>query len=69
MIADSAKSATPTEGSSQVRRQMLARNSSAHTMAMPARISLAGSTALSSVYPMPVKIEPELVTRSKRSSQ
>ena len=49
MTAESANSATPTEGSSQVRRQMLARKMIAHTTAMPARISLAGSTALSSV--------------------
>ena len=48
-IADSASSAMPSEGSIHVRRQMLRKNSTAQIRAMPVRISLAGSTALSSV--------------------
>ena len=39
----------PIDGSSHVRRQMLRKNSTAQISAIPVRISLAGSTALSSV--------------------
>ena len=47
--ADSASSATPTEGSIQVRRHTLRKNRIAQITAMPMRMFLAGSTALSSV--------------------
>ena len=39
----------PIDGSSHVRRQMLRKNSTAQISAIPVRISLAGSTAWSSV--------------------
>ena len=48
-IAETASSARPTDGSSQVRRQTLTKNSTAQITAMPSRMFLAGSTALSSV--------------------
>ena len=47
--ADSASRASPTDGSIQVRRQTLRKNSTAQMIAMPIKISLAGSTAWSSV--------------------
>ena len=47
--AVSASSASPTDGSIQVRRQTLRKNSTAQISAMPIRMSLAGSTAFSSV--------------------
>ncbi len=47
--ADSASSASPTDGSSQVRRQTLRKNRIAQITAMPIRMFLAGSTAWSSV--------------------
>ena len=48
-IEDSTSRARPTEGSSQVRSTMLARNSTAQINAMNIRMLRAGSTALSSV--------------------
>ena len=48
-IAERTSSASPMDGSSQVRRQTLRKNSTAQISAMPIRIALAGSTALSSV--------------------
>ena len=48
-IAESTSSASPIDGSSQVRRHTLRKNSTAQISAMPIRIALAGSTALSSV--------------------
>ena len=47
--ADSASRAIPTEGSIQVRRHTLRKNRIAQITAMPMRMFLAGSTALSSV--------------------
>ena len=48
-IAESTSSARPTDGSSQVRRKTLAKNSTAQMTAMNIRMFLAGSTACSSV--------------------
>ena len=48
-IAESTSSASPIDGSSQVRRQTLRKNSTAQIRAIPIRIALAGSTAFSSV--------------------
>ncbi len=68
-IAETASSARPTDGSSQVRRQTLTKKRIAQITEIPSRMFLAGSTALWSVYVMPVISGPPWVTRSKRSSQ
>ena len=47
--AEIANSASPTPGSSQVRRRMLAKNSNAQMIAMNIRMFFDGSTALSRV--------------------
>ena len=48
-IAETTSSARPTDGSSQLRRKMLAKNSTAQMIAMKVRIVFAGSTAFLSV--------------------
>ena len=48
-IAESTSRASPIDGSSQVRRHTLRKNSTAQISAIPMRMALAGSTALSSV--------------------
>ena len=46
--------AVPAAGNSHERRMTFAKKSNAHTTAMPVRIALAGSVALTSVYVAPV---------------
>ena len=62
-IEESTSSTRPTEGSSQVRRKTLAKNSTAQISAMNVRIAFAGSTACWSVKPMPVKSPPLSLVR------
>ena len=68
-IAESTSSASPTDGSIQVRRSTLAKNSSAQISAMNIKMFFDGSTACSSVKPMPVNSRPLSVVRLNRSSQ
>ena len=62
-IEESTRSARPTVGSIQVRRNTLAKNRIAQMIAMNVRIAFAGSTAFWSVNVMPVIRPPESLVR------